>query len=207
MRDPDDTSTLDIGLTTLVGYARVSTPEQSLAVQLEALEVAGCHKIFSDVASGARAQRTGLDEALNYLRPGDTLVVLKVDRLGRSISHLVQVIDDLRSRKISFKSLNDSGLDTNTPNGKLLFNLFAMLADFERELIRERTKAGLASARARGRIGGRRLAITTAKLERAKTLIESKGLSVREAAAAIKVGKSTLYNALQKESAEKKGTT
>lgn len=186
--------------TTLIGYARVSTPEQRLDMQTEALQAAGCQRVFTDVASGAKADRPGLDKALAYLREGDTLVVWKIDRLGRSVSHLVQIIEGLRDRSIAFRSLNDAALDTTTPNGRLMFNLFAILADFERELIRERTKAGLASARARGRSGGRRPVVTAAKLERANKLM-GQGLTVREAAAAIKVGKTALYAALRESAA------
>lgn len=196
MRDPDDLKTLDMGMTTLIGYARVSTADQNMAMQIEALEAAGCHRIFSDVASGAKSNRPGLDEALAFMRPGDTLLVWKIDRLGRSTSHLVQIIEDLRERGIAFRSLNDPGMDTSTSTGKLIFGFFAMLADFERELIRERTKAGLASAKARGRSAGRRPVMTPAKLNRAQQLM-SKGATVREAAAAIKVGKTALYDALR----------
>ncbi|HHW4678608.1 MAG TPA: recombinase family protein [Xylella sp.] len=196
MRDPNDVATLDIAISTLIGYARVSTTEQNLAMQIEALEKAGCLRVFTDVASGVKAARLGLEEALAYLRPGDTLVVWKIDRLGRSLSHLVQTVESLRNRGVFFRSLNDPGMDTTSTNGKLLFNLFATLADFERELIRERTKAGLASAKARGRHAGRRPVINTAKLDKAIKLID-KGLTVREAAAAIKVGKFTLYAALR----------
>lgn len=185
-----------MGMTTLIGYARVSTPDQNVAMQVEALEKAGCRRVFTDVASGAKTFRPGLDEALGYLRDGDTLVVWKLDRLGRSLSHLVQTVDDLRDRGISFRSLNDAGIDTATRNGKLLFNLFATLAEFERDLIRERTKAGLASAKARGRTGGRRPVITPAKLDKVQKLM-AKGLTVREAAAAVKVGKTTLYGVLR----------
>jgi DNA invertase Pin-like site-specific DNA recombinase len=204
MRDPKDPGTLDIGLTTLIGYARVSTSDQSVTMQVDALEKAGCLRVFTDVASGAKASRPGLDEALSYLREGDTLVVWKIDRLGRSLSHLVQTVDALRDRGVSFRSLNDAGIDTTTRNGKLLFNLFGTLAEFERDLIRERTKAGIESAAARGRHGGRRPVITPAKLAKAQQLM-SKGLTVREAAAAIKVGKTALYAALSESSDKGKG--
>jgi DNA invertase Pin-like site-specific DNA recombinase len=197
MRDANDPGTLELSMTNVIGYARVSTPDQSLAMQVEALEKAGCHQVFTDVASGAKAARPGLDKALSYLREGDTLVVWKIDRLGRSLLHLVQVVDELRARGVAFRSLTDPGIDTTTRNGKLLFNLFATLAEFERDLIRERTKAGLASASARGRHGGRRPVVTSAKLDRARMLIDEKGLSVREAAAAVKVGKTALYEALK----------
>lgn len=204
MRDPKDPGTLDIGITTLIGYARVSTSDQSVTMQVDALEKAGCLRVFTDVASGAKADRPGLDEALSYLREGDTLVVWKIDRLGRSLSHLVQTVDALRDRGVSFRSLNDPGIDTTTRNGKLLFNLFGTLAEFERDLIRERTKAGIESAAARGRHGGRRPVITPAKLAKAQQLI-SKGLTVREAAAALKVGKTALYGALSESSNNDKG--
>jgi invertase/recombinase like protein len=182
----------------MIGYARVSTADQNLHLQEDALQKAGCYRIFSDVVSGTKDKRPGLDEALSFLREGDTLVVWKIDRLGRSISHLIQIIEDLRQRGVAFRSLNDAVFDTQSAHGKLLFNFFAVLADYERGVIRERTIAGLASAKARGRKGGRQPVMTPAKLEKAKQLM-AKGLKVREAAAAIKVGKTALYEALRKE--------
>ena len=182
----------------LIGYARVSTQDQKLDLQIEALRAAGCEKIFTDVASGAKAQRPGLAEALAYLRQGDTLIVWKIDRLGRSVSHLIRTVDQLRERGIAFRSLSDAAIDTTTTSGKLVFNLFAVLADFERELIRDRTRAGLAVAKARGRSAGRRPVITPAKLTRAQKLMNT-GLTAREAAAAIGVGKTALYNALRQQ--------
>ncbi|WP_283848455.1 recombinase family protein [Bradyrhizobium ivorense] len=199
MRDPKDPGTLDIGMSTLIGYARVSTPDQNMAMQVEALKKAGCHRVFTDVASGAKSSRPGLDEALAYLRHGDTLVVWKLDRLGRSLSHLVQTVEDLRERGVGFRSLTDAGMDTTTSSGRLLFNMIAALAVFERDLIRERTKAGLVSAAARGRKGGRRPVVTSAKLARARRLMDKSGLTVREAAAAVGVGKTALYDALRAE--------
>lgn len=196
MRDPNDVGTIDI-MSTLIGYARVSTADQSLDMQIDSLKKAGCHQVFTDVASAVKSVRPGLEKALAYLREGDTLVVWKIDRLGRSLAHLVQTVDQLRERGVAFRSLTDAGLDTTTRNGKLLFNLFATLAEFERDLIRERTKAGLATAAAKGRRGGRRPVITSAKLERALRLIRDKNLSVREAAAVIGVGKTALYEALK----------
>lgn len=197
MKHPHDPGTMEMAMPTLIGYARVSTSDQNMAMQVEALEKAGCHRVFTDVASGAKADRPGLDQALAYLRDGDTLVVWKIDRLGRSLSHLVQTVEALRDRGVSFRSLNDAGIDTSTRNGKLMFNFFAMLAEFERDLIRERTKAGLASAVAQGRNGGRKPVITPEKLAKAQQLI-AQGKTVREAAAAIKVGKTPLYEALAK---------
>lgn len=196
MRDPNDVGTIDI-MSTLIGYARVSTADQSLDMQIDSLKKAGCHQVFTDVASAVKSVRPGLEKALAYLREGDTLVVWKIDRLGRSLAHLVQTVDQLRERGVAFRSLTDAGLDTTTRNGKLLFNLFATLAEFERDLIRERTKAGLATAAAKGRRGGRRPVITSPKLERALRLIKDKNLTVREAAAVIGVGKTALYEALK----------
>lgn len=199
MRDQHDMKTVSLDMSTLIGYARVSTVEQSLEMQVDALKKAGCHQIFTDVASGAKSDRPGLDKALEYLRTGDTLVVWKIDRLGRSLIHLVQTIDALRERGVGFRSLTDAGIDTTTRNGKLLFNLFATLAEFERDLISERTKASLAVAKARGRNGGRRATVTPEKLAKARRLMDKKGLTVKEAAAALDVGRSTLYRALNAE--------
>lgn len=204
MRDPNDVSTIDI-MSTLIGYARVSTADQSLDMQIDSLKKAGCHQVFTDVASAVKSVRPGLEKALAYLREGDTLVVWKIDRLGRSLAHLVQTVDQLRERGVAFRSLTDAGLDTTTRNGKLLFNLFATLAEFERDLIRERTKAGLATAAAKGRRGGRRPVITSAKLDRALRLIRDKNLTVREAAAVIGVGKTALYEALKATGSEIEG--
>ena len=138
----------------LIGYARVSTADQTLDLQKDALQQAGCTKIFTDTASGAKAERTGLDEALNYVRQGDTLVVWRLDRLGRSLTHLIDTITTLNNRKIGFKSITEN-IDTTTSGGKLIFHIFGALAEFERDIIQERTQAGLTAARARGRKGGR----------------------------------------------------
>ncbi|ELV07232.1 DNA-invertase from lambdoid prophage e14 [Wohlfahrtiimonas chitiniclastica SH04] len=197
MKDENDGVTQEIQLKSYIGYARISTADQNLDLQLEALKNFGCIKIFTDVASGAKAERPGLDDALNYLREGDTLVVWKLDRLGRSLSHLLQIIDSLSQRHIHFKSITDSAIDTTTSSGQLMLTMIAALSEFERNLIRERTKEGLAVAKARGRKGGRRPVITDQKLKKAKQLID-KGLTVREAASAIGVGKSSLYESLKK---------
>ena len=138
----------------LIGYARVSTAEQNLDLQTDALNRAGCEKLFTDKAGGARAERPGLDQALAHLRKGDTLVVWKLDRLGRSIRHLIETVGQLQERKVGFRSLQES-IDTTTSGGKLVFHVFAALAEFERDIIRERTRAGLDAARARGKRGGR----------------------------------------------------
>src|SRR3989441_2562990 len=143
-----------------IGYARVSTQDQTLNLQKDALEKIGCKEIFTDKISGAKSERKGLDQALSYVREGDTLVVWKLDRLGRSLKHLIETITTLNNRKIGFKSLTEN-IDTTTSGGKLIFHFFGALAEFERDLIRERTLAGLQAARARGRRGGRPKALTT----------------------------------------------
>src|ERR1700674_49036 len=135
------------------GYARISTDDQTLALQEDALQKAGCERLCKDIASGAKAERPGLAKAMEQLRAGDTLVVWRLDRLGRSLQHLIETLTDLDTRGIGFKSLTEA-IDTTTPGGKLIFHIFGALAEFERELIRERTNAGLAAARARGRTGG-----------------------------------------------------
>lgn len=142
----------------LIGYARVSTSDQDIRLQLDALRGAGCldEQVFLDTASGARTVRPGLDACLQALGPGDTLVIWRLDRLGRSMAHLVTLIEDLRQRQVGFRSLGDGAIDTTTASGELVFNIFSALAQFERRLIQERTQAGLAAARARGRKGGRR---------------------------------------------------
>ena len=178
-----------------IGYARISTAEQSLAPQIDALEAAGCREIFEDCVSGAKTDRPGLNQALNHLRSGDTLIVWKLDRLRRSMSHLIDTVRDLDQRGIGFRSLTE-GIDTTTSGGTLVFHLFGALAQFERDLIRERTRAGLNAAAARGRKGGRKAVVTAEKLARAKMLIE-KGLTVREAATRVKVGKTALYEAIK----------
>ncbi|MDO9712597.1 recombinase family protein [Paracraurococcus sp. LOR1-02] len=178
-----------------VGYARVSTADQDLALQLDALAAAGCTKVFEDRASGARADRPGLRAALDYLRDGDVLVTWKLDRLGRSLPHLIETVAALERRGVGFRSLTEV-IDTTTPGGRLVFHLFAALGQFERDLIRERTRAGLAAAAARGQTGGRRPVVNEEKLRRAREHI-TRGLTVREAAARLKVGKTALYEALK----------
>lgn len=179
----------------LIGYARVSTAEQDSALQTDALHKAGCERVFEDTASGAKADRPGLADALAYLRNGDVLVVWRLDRLGRSLPHLIETVGALEGRGIGFRSLTES-IDTTTPGGRLIFHVFGALGQFERDLIRERTKAGLTAAAARGRKGGRKPVVTADKLQRARELVAN-GLNVREAAARLKVGKTALYAALQ----------
>ena len=180
---------------TLIGYARVSTNDQDVALQLDALREAGVARVFEDRGvSGAKSERPGLTDALAYLREGDTLVVWKLDRLGRSMTHLLATVSDLEAKGIGFRSLTEN-IDTTTPTGRLVFHIFGALGQFERDLIRERTSAGLKAAAARGRKGGRPVVATPKKVARARQLIEG-GLNVREAAARVKVSKSALYAAL-----------
>jgi DNA invertase Pin-like site-specific DNA recombinase len=179
----------------LIGYARVSTAEQDTALQMDALRKAGCKQIFEDTISGAKADRPGLASALAYLCEADVLVVWRLDRLGRSLPHLIETVGTLETRGVGFRSLTEN-IDTTTPSGLLIFHVFGALSQFERDLIRERTKAGLTAAAARGRKGGRKPVVTADKLQRAREHIAN-GLNVREAAARLKIGKTALYAALQ----------
>ncbi len=177
-----------------IGYARVSTPEQKLNLQLDALRNSGCKKIFHDVASGASAARKGLAACLDHLREGDKLVVWKLDRLGRTLRQLMDFVSSLEERGIQFQCLTE-GIDTTTPGGKFFFHLMGAFAQMERELIRERTRAGLATARARGRTGGRPRAMDPEAARAAATLL-SKGTPVKNVAAMLKVSPATLYRSL-----------
>ena len=163
----------------LIGYARVSTGEQELQMQLDALEEAGCVEIFKDKASGARSSRPGLDACIEALEPGDTLVVWRLDRLGRSMPHLVSLVQELLGKGIGFRSLLDGAIDTTTASGELMFNIFSSLAQFERRLIQERTQAGLAAVRARGRLGGRKpIRPDDPRVVTAKRLHKDRSLSI-----------------------------
>ena len=179
-----------------IGYARVSTPEQSVYMQKQALKQAGCEKIFSDTASGVRANRTGLDNAMNELRMGDTLVVWKLDRLGRSLQNLIQLIKLLQEKNIGFQSLQEN-IDTTTSGGKLVFHIFSALAEFERDIIRERTNAGLQAARARGRLGGRPYLLTPTKIIRLKKLYDDRKNTVIEMCKIFNISRPTFYNYLK----------
>jgi DNA invertase Pin-like site-specific DNA recombinase len=181
----------------LIGYARVSTHEQTLNLQRDALEKARCSKLFTDTASGAKAERKGLDEALNYVRKGDTLVVWRLDRLGRSLPHLIATMIDLEERGIGFKSLTEN-IDTTTSGGKLIFHIFGALAEFERNLIRERTQAGLTAARARGHIGGRPKALAGKQLTIARDLYEKRH-PIAEICRTLKISKATFYRYIKTE--------
>lgn len=175
-----------------LGYARVSTEDQKLDLQKDALKKIGCKEIFTDVISGAKTKREGLDKLLNYARPGDTIVVWKLDRLGRSLQHLIETIKILEVRGIGFRSLQEN-IDTNTSGGKLIFHVFGALAEFERDLIRERTQAGLKAARARGRVGGRPKAMDEKKIRQAKALMADTENSIADICKTLKIGKTTLY--------------
>lgn len=178
----------------LIGYARVSTPEQDLTPQLDALREAGCERIFSDKASGAKASRIGLADALSHARAGDVLVAWKLDRLGRTMKGLVDLAADLQARSIGLRSLTD-GIDTAGTAGKLVFHIMAAMAEMERDLNRERTTAALIVARRQGRVGGRKTVMTPKRLEAARALLVS-GMSMREIAPAIGVSVPTLYRHL-----------
>lgn len=178
-----------------IGYARVSSVDQNLELQLDALEADGCDRIFEDRLSGAVAQRPGLVEALSHLRPGDTLVVWRLDRLGRSLRHLIEVVGDLEERGIGLRSLHEA-IDTTTSTGRLVFQIFGALAEFERNLIRERTQAGLQASRARGRIGGRPRRLDEEKLALLFKLVDGREESIPAICRMLGISKPTLYRAL-----------
>jgi DNA invertase Pin-like site-specific DNA recombinase len=175
----------------LIGYARVSTQDQNLELQAEALAKAGCKRVFEDKISGSRSERPGLSKTLEMLREGDTLVVWKLDRLGRSVKNLVDLVAELHKKGIQFKSLTDA-IDTSTPSGRFFFHIMASLAEMERELTVERTRAGLEVARQLGRRGGRKRQMTDSKIESAKKLLAS-GVPPRDVAKNLGVSVPTLY--------------
>ena len=174
-----------------IACARVSTDEQSLDLQLDALKKAGCKRVFTDKASAAKGDRPGLAEAVSHLRSGDVLVVWKLDRLGRTVKGLVEFVSELQGQGAQFRSLTD-GIDTTTPAGRFFFHVMASLAQMERELLAERTRAGLAAARRRGRVGGRKRRMTPGKVESARKLLKE-GMSPRDVAESLGVSVPTLY--------------
>ena len=178
-----------------IGYARVSTREQSLDMQVDALKKAGCDQIHEEIASGAKTSRPVLEEIMRNLREGDTLIIWKLDRLGRNLAHLIHLTTKLIEKKVGLISLNDP-IDTSTAQGRMVFGIFAFLAEFERELIRERTQAGLTSARARGRKGGRPIGMTQAAIEKAtiaEALYKNGSIPVKKIAEQLGISKTTLY--------------
>jgi DNA invertase Pin-like site-specific DNA recombinase len=183
----------------LIGYARVSTQDQTLDLQKDALQKIGCTRIFTDTASGSLVERPGLTEALQFLRAGDALVVWRLDRLGRSLQHLLETISHLQQRAIGFKSLTEN-IDTTTPGGKLIFHVFGALAEFERDLIRERTQAGLVAARARGKYGGRPRRLNANQRVLLETLYADKGNNIADILSTLHISKSTLYRSLKSRS-------
>ena len=180
----------------IVGYARVSTTDQHLDLQRDALLKAGCERVFEDHISGTTTDRPGWAQARAALRAGDTLIVWRLDRLGRSLKHLIETITELDQAGVAFKSLQES-LDTSSTGGKLVFHIFGALAEFERDLIRERTVAGLAAARARGRKGGRPAKLDAKRVATAKRMLEDSNQTVTEVAELLGVARSTLYRALK----------
>jgi len=178
----------------LIGYARVSTADQDPQLQIDALETAGIDRLFIDHASGAASSRPAFDEMLQTLRPGDTVMVWRLDRLGRSMKHLLELVADFETREVGLRSLNEQ-LDTTTANGRLIFHVMAALAEFERGLLAERTKAGLEVARKRGRLGGRPRALTPAAAQ-ALVDLRNDGKSVAEIAETLRVSRATVYREL-----------
>lgn len=182
-----------------IGYARISTKEQNLDLQIDALEKDGCERIYTEIMSGTKSERPKLQELVNNLRPGDVIVVWKLDRLGRSLKHLVELINQFLQQEVGLRSLNDH-IDTTTPQGRLIFNIFASLAEFERDLIQERTTAGLAAARARGRLGGKPKGLSKQAESiacAAETLYKEGKLTVSEIISQLGIARATFYNYLR----------
>lgn len=179
----------------LIGYARVSTTDQNLDLQRDALKKAGCEKTFEDKASGGKVDRPGLQDVINFAREGDTVVVWRLDRLGRSLKHLIEIVTGLKEKGIGFRSLQEA-IDTTTSGGNLVFQFFGALAEFERNLIRERTRAGLEAARARGRNGGRPKKLNKTQIELIYRLYDEKKHTIKEICQTLGVSKPTFYNYL-----------
>jgi DNA invertase Pin-like site-specific DNA recombinase len=181
----------------LIGYARISTGDQRLDLQVDALKQLGCERIFSEQLGGSRAERPALESARSHLRPGDTLIVWKLDRLGRSVRQLVELVTELERSGVHFASHTD-GIDTSTPAGRFFFHIMAALAEMERDLIRERTFAGLKAAKARGRLGGRPMKLSAQKIAHARRLLADDGTTGGEVAETLGVARSTLYRSLKR---------
>lgn len=186
-----------------IGYARVSTADQNLDLQIKALEEAGCEKIFTDKTSGVNFERKGLTEIIEFVRTGDMLVVWKLDRLGRSLQDLINTVNLLQEKDVEFTSISE-GIDTTSAGGKLVFHIFGALAEFERELIRERTKAGLAAAKARGRTGGRPRKLNKKQIQMMKKMWESEEYQVKEICHTFDISRSTLYRNIKELEADGK---
>jgi len=178
----------------IIGYARVSTEDQNLELQVDELKNAGCERIFKDKVSGSKSKRPGLDDCLSSLQEGDTLLVWRIDRLGRSLKHLVEIVTALKDRGIKFKSLHDGAIDTTTASGELIFNIFGSLAQFERRLIQERTNAGLSAARARGRLGGRKpISADDERVVAVRKLSTDKTLSIMAICRTVGISRASYY--------------
>ena len=188
----------------LLGYARVSMHDQNLDLQKDALYNAGCEKIYVDTMTGEARNRPGLEQTIQMLREGDTLVIWRLDRLGRSLKHLIELVAELSDKKVGLRSLQES-IDTTSPSGKLVFHLFGALAEFERNLIAERTKAGLVAARARGRLGGRPKVLDDKQREALVLLYREKKHSVKEICQIMRISRQTLYNYLRQDKAKTVG--
>lgn len=186
-----------------IGYMRVSTFDQSEAMQEDALKEMGCEKLFRDVISGVKFERQGLDEALNFLRPGDTFAVWRLDRLGRSLKELIEIVTLLKDREIEFVSLSDK-IDTTTPGGRFMFHVIGALAEYERELIRERTRAGLAAARARGRLGGRPRKLKNGRAALVQKMYADRTHEIDDICETLKISRSTFYRYLRETNGEAK---
>ena len=185
----------------IIGYARVSTEDQNLDLQIDALKKAGCDKknIFIDKVSGAKSERPGLTSCMETIGEGDTLLVWRLDRLGRSMPHLISVVESLKEKGIGFRSICDGAIDTTTASGELIFNIFSSLAQFERRLIQERTKAGLAAARSRGKKGGRRaIKAENPKVVMAKKMHQDKSMAIGDICEPLKISRATFYRYLEK---------
>jgi len=189
----------------LIGYARVSTDDQNLDLQRDALKGAGCERVFEDMASGAKSDRTGLAALMTVLRAGDTVVIWRLDRLGRSLKNLIELIEKFEAAKVGLRSVQEN-IDTTTSGGRLVFHLFGALAEFERNLIRERTQAGMAAARVRGRMGGRPTRLDPVKLALALRLHREDKHTIKEICQMMGISKSTLYNYLAKADSHVVGT-